>query len=241
MWDSPRALNAVANLLFTLGLAALLAAAALAAAGSSAFALQAVELTAPPRRVTVEQVQAVVAQELRGTFFTVDLEAIRGAFEKLPWVRRASLARRWPATLVVTLEEREVLARWGENALIDRYGERFEAVFEGPLPELSGPDGTEREVVERYLRFRDLLAQAGLGLQAVRLSARGAWELELERGTVVKLGRSHTDQRLARFVVAYGESLGRLGVPVEYVDLRYPHGFAVRLPRETSARTSRGT
>ncbi len=239
MWDSPRALNALANLLFTLGLAGLLAAAALAAAGSSAFALRAVELAAPPQRVTVEQVQAVVARELRGTFFTANLERVRDAFEKLPWVRKASLARRWPATLVVTLEEHEALARWGEDALINRYGERFDAAFDGPLPLLSGPDGAEREVAERYLRFRDLLAQAGLGLQALRLSARGAWELELDQGTVVKLGRSHMEERLARFIAAYGESLARLGVPVDYVDLRYPHGFALRLPRE--ARAPRGT
>ncbi len=239
MWDSPRALNALANLLFVLGLAGLSTAALLAAAESPAFALRAVELTAPPQRVTAQQVRAVLAQELRGTFFTADLERVRSAFEKLPWVRRATITRRWPATLAVALEEHEALARWGEDALINRYGERFEAAFDGSLPLLSGPAGTERAVVERYLRFRDLLAQAGLGLQALRLSARGAWELQLDQGTVLKLGRSHMDQRLARFVAAYGESVARLGAPVDYVDLRYSHGFAVRLPRE--GRAPRGT
>ncbi|PZP61520.1 MAG: cell division protein FtsQ [Azospira oryzae] len=231
MWDNPRALNAVANLLFAAGLGALLMVAVVAVAHLPAFALRTVELTAPLERVTAEQVRAVVAREVRGTFFTVDLERVRSGFEKLPWVRKANLTRRWPATLVVELEEHVALARWGEDALINRYGERFKAAFDGRLPVLAGPDGSEHEMIERYLRFRDLLARVGLGLGELRLSDRGAWELKLDQGTVVKLGREHVEQRLARFLAAYGESVGRLGVSVEYVDLRYSHGFAVRVSR----------
>jgi cell division protein FtsQ len=33
---------------------------------------------------------------LRGNFFTVDLEAVKETFEKLPWVRKAEVRRRWP-------------------------------------------------------------------------------------------------------------------------------------------------
>jgi cell division protein FtsQ len=38
------------------------------------------------------------------------------------------------------------------------------------------------------------------------------------------------EARLARFVAAYERTVGRLGRRIEYVDLRYPGGFAVRIP-----------
>ena len=36
--------------------------------------------------------------------------------------------------------------------------------------------------------------------------------------------------RLARFVAAYPATLGRIARPHDYVDLRYPNGFALRMP-----------
>ena len=37
-------------------------------------------------------------------------------------------------------------------------------------------------------------------------------------------------QRLARFVAFYPQTLGHLNRRLEYVDLRYPNGFALRVP-----------
>jgi cell division protein FtsQ len=37
-------------------------------------------------------------------------------------------------------------------------------------------------------------------------------------------------QRLARFVAFYAQTLGSLNRRLEYVDLRYPSGFALRVP-----------
>ena len=38
------------------------------------------------------------------------------------------------------------------------------------------------------------------------------------------------EARLARFVEAYPATLGRMARRHEYVDLRYPNGFALRVP-----------
>jgi len=49
----------------------------------------------------------------------------------------------------------------------------------------------------------------------------------------VDLGRSVPEERLSRFVAYYARTLGalaRAGRRVEYIDLRYRNGFAVRVP-----------
>lgn len=231
MWDNPRALTAIANLLLAGALLALAYAAVMGLARLPVFSLKAVEVAGPLAHVTREQVRSVVQRQLSGTFFTVNLAALRNGFEKLPWVRSAQIKRRWPDALEVVLEEHQVLARWGDAALVNSLGEVFEAAYDGVLPGFSGPDGRSREVARQYRQFSLLLAPVGLAPAQVRLSARGAWQLRTEEGMVLELGREHTEQRLSRFVTAYGNSVGRFKHAVDYVDLRYPHGFAVRVPR----------
>ena len=87
------------------------------------------------------------------------------------------------------------------------------------------------------------LAPLGSALERVILTPRFAWQLRLESGLNVELGRDLANDpaqtRLARFVAAYPHTLGRIARRHEYVDLRYPNGFALRVPdlaRPTAAK-----
>ncbi|HRK79574.1 MAG TPA: FtsQ-type POTRA domain-containing protein, partial [Thiobacillus sp.] len=104
------------------------------------FALRNIEVKTPATHVTEAQIRLVAERQVRGTFFTVDLERVRSSLEKLPWVREARVERRWPDTLVVSLVEYVPLARWNDNALVNADGEVFVAAAAGSLPRLSGPD-----------------------------------------------------------------------------------------------------
>ena len=44
------------------------------------------------------------------------------------------------------------------------------------------------------------------------------------------LGREDIEARLARYIDAHERTVGTLARRIEYVDLRYPNGFAVRIP-----------
>ncbi len=182
------------------------------------------------RHVTREQVNLVVYQHLRGNFFSADLDSARAAFTKLPWVRSASVRRHWPDALEVTLEEHKPLARWGDEGLLNTYGEVFQAATAQPLPLLSGPPGSEKEVAQRYADFSRILLPLHHRPVEVDLSARRAWSIRLDDGMNIALGREHMDTRLASFVALYPRTLANVATPVTYVDLRYPNGFAVRVP-----------
>jgi len=171
---------------------------------------------------------------------------VRNCLEKLPWLREARVERRWPDTLVVSLTEHVPLARWNDNALINEAGEVFVAAVSTQLPRLTGPEESSAEVVAAYRRHQAALAPLGMTIDELRLSPRLAWRLRLDNGMTLALGREQTDARLARFVamyprmfgaqpekevvaVAQGTSPAAPITPVT-VDLRYPDGFAVRMP-----------
>jgi len=230
MWDRPALMNTVADILFGVAVLAVAAVVLMRVAQLPAFALREVRIGGELRHVTPEQVRDVVRRELKGNFFTLDLAHTRGAFERLPWVRHADVRRQWPARLDVALEEHVPIARWSDAALVNTHGELFRAAFDDALPVFAGPEDAVREIAIQYRYFRRSLAAVGEAPALVQVTARRAWQLKLESGTTLALGREDIEARLARFVSVYGSAVTRLGRKVDYVDLRYPNGFAVRVP-----------
>jgi cell division protein FtsQ len=199
------------------------------------FGLRTVQVAGHLEHVSEAQVRLITQRVLRGNFFTVDMEAAREGFEKLPWVREAKVARLWPSVLVVRVTENVPFARWGKNALVNPQGEVFDARWPGNLPQFDGPDGSSQEVMAAYQRYEKILAPLGSSLVSIDLSPRLAWRLRLANGLELALGREEADARLARFAVQYRALQARLGSQLRYVDLRYPDGFAVKLaPARTS-------
>lgn len=230
VWDKPQILNWLANLLFGLAVLVFMYAALLVIVHSPLFPVRQIKVEGSLSHVTREQLQYIVKNELRGTFFTLDLNKTRSAFEKLPWVRQVSLRRRWPDRLDVNIEEHVALARWGSIGLVNTLGERFDAASNDTLPILEGPEGSEADLAKGYVSFRYRLASVSRKPSHVWLSARRAWRVELDHSMTVEIGRDDVDARLSKFIRAYPNTLASLKHPVAYVDLRYPNGFAVRIP-----------
>lgn len=235
-WDKPVLMNLVSDILLLASGAALAWAAILVAQRLPVFPLRQVVVTSQLGRVTPLQVEYVVREAVSGNFFLVNLDAVRGAFEKLPWVRHAAVRRRWPDTLELQVEEHAAVARWqqqdAESRLVNDHGEVFSAASAADLPLFAGPEGSAADVLKRYHEFTVVLQPTGRTLRSVSLSPRQAWQLRLDDGAVVELGREESqhlvNERMARFVAGYDEAAKRVGAPLALVDLRYPNGFAVR-------------
>ena len=239
MWDNPRMLNLAAGALVGIAAPAFVVAGVWLLLHSTLFPVTQLEITHALAKTTKEEIEAATRGRIGGNFFAVAPAEVRAGLEQLPWVRRAAVRRVWPDRLEITLEEHVALARWGEvnenhpqqRALINTYGERFNGRTEQVLPVFLGPAGTEQEVARRYARFAGVVAPLGTELERVVLTQRYAWQLRLASGLHVMLGRDAdaAESRLRKFVEVYPETLGRLASRQEYVDLRYPNGFALRV------------
>lgn len=234
MWHNPRLLNRLAALLSAIAALIFLYAGVQLLLRSALFPLREITVHGTIEHTARAQLERASNGRISGNFFAVDLGGVRAALETLPWVRRVQVRRVWPDRLEVTIEEHVALARWSDDALVNVYGERFAANSDAALPQFAGPAGTEGEVTRRYRRYAELLAPLGSPLEQVILTPRFAWQLRLANGLTIVLGReiaAHpVDMRLARFVAVYAQTLGSIAQRHAYVDLRYPNGFALRLP-----------
>jgi len=183
------------------------------------------------QRVAPVDVERVVKAQVHGAgLLSVDLAAVRRAIHTLPWVDVVSVQRAWPRGLDVLVLEQTAAARWGERGLLNTRGELFdsdERHIPPELAQLSGPAGKESLVAQRYLAAEGRLLQAGLRLTAIRLDARGAWELDLANGVTVRLGRRQVDERFEKFMNSALKLVTQRGEDIAYVDMRYTNGFAI--------------
>ncbi len=235
-------LNATANALFGMFVLALLAGLCWWLAQRPMFTLTAIRIEAAGaaelRRVNPLTVRGTAVPKIKGNFFTANLDTVRLAFETVPWVRKATVRREWPNELIVTVEEHEPLGTWGgDGRLLSVQGDVFtanlaEAEEDGDLPEFDGPEGSEKEVVERFAMLRESFAPSNLRPDSVKLSGRYAWTVRLNSGLTVELGREQTantlKERVQRLVSIYPQLVARLQDRIESVDLRYPNGLALK-------------
>ena len=176
-----------------------------------------------------ETLRLAAAEVVRGGFFSVDLRKVRDDLEALAWVDSASVRRVWPDALDVQIVEQVPVARWGDHELLNQRGERFlpelSQIPEG-LPFLRGPEGSERQVFERYFEFSSLLASHEIKIVRLELDRRRAWSLITDEQIRIEFGRDDTGLRMARFNKIWPLLAARSQRPGR-IDLRYPNGVAV--------------
>ena len=235
-----RLMNAIAVVVFTLAVAALVAAGFAWVARRPAFQFGDVRLEGDLQRNSVTTVRANAMPHLAGNFFTMDLGRTRAAFEQVPWVRHAVVRRVWPNKLVVALEEHQPVALWegDENSdkMVNSHGEVFEAnvgdVEDDSLPQFAGPEGTSAQVLDMYRRLQPMFAGLDAEINALKLSGRGSWRVELDNGATVELGRGTQQEvmeRTSRFIRTLPQVLNKFHAPLENADLRHAEGYAVKL------------
>ncbi len=242
MWQDVKLLNAISNLLLGLVAVAASVSAVLWLIHRPFFALNTIHVEGMQkqelRHVSQLGIRDQALPKIRGNFFTANLDQVRAAFESVPWVRKASVQRVWPDQLLVSVEEYQAFGTWGEDGrLLSSQGDVFvanlaEAEEDTSLMSLTGPEGSEREVLQQYQLFKTWFARIGLVPEAVHYSNRYAWRVQLNNGLVVELGRAEEadslQKRVEQLIRVYPQLLNRLQGSIVNIDLRYPNGLALK-------------
>ncbi|WP_162047084.1 cell division protein FtsQ/DivIB [Vibrio taketomensis] len=164
-----------------------------------------------------------------GTFMSQDVDVLQQAIEQIPWVSHVSIRKQWPDTIKVFLTEHHAQAIWNGDALLDEAGQIFNgdiSKLHGDRVKLYGPEGSSNEVLQTWQRISKQFEPLGLTITSLVLNERRAWQIILDNGIRLELGKESLDERINRFISLY-HSLGSDAQRVSYIDLRYDTGAAV--------------
>ncbi|XXQ67458.1 cell division protein FtsQ/DivIB [Neisseriaceae bacterium B1] len=184
------------------------------------------------KHAQVEQIFTAVRPELTGSFFTINLQAAQKAALAQPWVKEVKIDRIAPATVKLEITEYDAAARWmreGEQAgLIAPDGMVFQAASNDKLPELDGEFGDLLPMLEQHKVFESRLKPLRLDIKRLQYKPHGAWSLMLNNGIEVRLGKENVHARLMRFADLWPRQLAAQAAYIDYLDMRYPHGAAMK-------------
>jgi len=206
------------------------------------------EILVTGRRETPQAALLDAVRLARGApILAYDLDQALKRVERLPWVRRASVERMLPDTIMLTIEERKPLALWqnkGRFVLIDEGGEaipgqalkRFAA-----LPIVVGPDApaNAQAILDTLRAEPSLMAQ----VKALTRVGGRRWNVRLKNGIDVRLPETDAAAAWAR-LAEYERNHKVLKRDVRVLDLRMPDRLIVReqpKARKTGEKSGRQT
>ncbi len=179
-----------------------------------------------------QAIRRAVSASLDRGLLGVRLAVVKDSIRRLSWPREVTVRRLWPAGLAIDVEKERAVARWGAGGYLSTQG----AVIPGSasqdeaaqLPLLSSEVASPREAMEVYRVLSDVLAVHGEPIAVLRESELGEWQVQLQGGLSVALGRERLAERMQRFALVYARVLADRLDAVGYVDARYSNGVAVR-------------
>ncbi|MEE9310272.1 MAG: cell division protein FtsQ/DivIB [Cocleimonas sp.] len=177
------------------------------------------------------QLQPIIAPFTKTNLYLLDAKALEAAIESNPWVYSASMTKMWPNKLVIKIFEQHPVAYWGDKEMLAENGEIIKASLakeKKNLPLLYSPNDKGRNMATGFLKIRKWMKDFPLKMVEFKEDTRGSWQIKLENGMTLKIGREHQEKRLRRFMVGYDHSLKDVINNVKTIDLRYTNGFAVK-------------
>ena len=191
-----------------------------------------------------EEVLAAMNNVNLGNFFQVDVNEIQSQVSALPWVYSVAVRKQWPNEVKIYVVDQTPVALWNGDFILNQFGKAFQAdnrKLTQALPQFFGPEGTELLALENFTNLNDLLEYRNLAIDELVLSERFSWQLTLNDGVMLNLGREERVKRVQRFMDVYplikthledqskkqNNHKKQLKQAVDYIDLRYDTGLAV--------------
>ncbi len=174
--------------------------------------------------------QPIIANNIVGNFFTVNVDELYEKLLALPWVEKIWIHRIWPNTITIDVQEQRPIAILKNEGLLNKSGEVFSADFAGfeqILPLFIVAKNDRHEAVVEYQKKIEVLNSAELTPRIFYYDARESQTIKFENGIELVLGRVDVENRLLKFVKAYTSYLQHDTRKIRLVDLRYTNGLAV--------------
>lgn len=182
-------------------------------------------------RVDHQAVETLVSPMVSKGFFAVDVDRIKEQVLQLAWVADVEVRRVWPEQVIITVSEKIPVALWNDVSLLSTSGDLFSPPTESyptDLPAFAGPAGEQLLMAKFYAKMSMLLMPLNFKITRLELTPAMAWSIILDNGIKLNIGHKDVLTRLSHFVKVYPKIVGDRVADVEYVDLRYPNGMAVR-------------
>jgi cell division protein FtsQ len=187
-----------------------------------------VQLQGDLRYLDAESLTRDLSIRFNGNYLETTLGQVISEVESHPWIAAASARRVWPDTLLIEITEQRPVAIYNDTQYLGLSGDLFEPPkpVNEPLPRLYGALSETMQVYSHYGVFSDRLSDFSKVISVSRGHDMG-WQITLENGINVQLGRNDILGRLSRARDVLDRLDGEKLAKLQEIDARYDNGIAL--------------
>ncbi len=178
----------------------------------------------------VDEVKVSIGQALEfENFVTVNVGDLQEKLQANPWVKEASVKRKWYNELEIEITEEEPVARWNDQ-LVDLEGNLFKPknIDEFDFIAIESNYKNRAEIVKKALEINEALNRVGLHLSRLKFDEREAWTILLKEDVRLLFGTEGFDEKFALFIDKYPEQLQRDFSRISQINFHYNNSsFAI--------------
>jgi cell division protein FtsQ len=181
------------------------------------------------RHLSDDELKALAGVHSHDSLITLSSSKVSRQLLRSPWIKSVSIRKDLPNTLSMTIKEADPFALLEMNKhlfLVDEQGKLLEELRENStpfLPVITGDPYKEKEALIEAIRLAKIMNDKGLssGKDRIEIVAHKPDELAVTiDGIVVKIGAGGYEEKLDKLLYLE-EDIKRLGIPVDYIDLRF--------------------
>ncbi|MDQ8038822.1 MAG: cell division protein FtsQ/DivIB [Rickettsiella sp.] len=196
------------------------------------FPIKHIKITGDLNHVNRISLQQVILPFTNKGFLRLDSRGLKERLLQQPWVNTVTIRRFWPDILAVNFTTKKPVALIDKNDLLDEQGNIFSAGQIDPslldLPLFIAPLGQQKYLLQAFQTMQPFVLDLGLKIKLLKLVDQQYWYLQLNNGLALYLNRTEPELQLKRFVEVYPDVIANKATMIDYVDLRYTHGMAVK-------------
>ena len=187
-----------------------------------------VQLQGDLRYLDAESLTRDLSIRFNGNYLETTLGQVISEVESHPWIAAASARRVWPDTLLIDITEQRPVAIYNDTQYLGLSGDLFEPPkpVKHSLPRLYGALSETMQVYSHYGVFSDRLSDFSKVISVSRGHDMG-WQITLENGINVQLGRDDILGRLSRARDVLNRLDGEKLAKLHEIDARYDNGVAL--------------
>ena len=193
-----------------------------------------IQLSSTFDQLDEEKIETILRPLISQGFFSLDIHALQKMLRKEAWVAAVSMRRVWPDRLNIKLVEHKPVARWDDRHLISDQAVVFTAnagKFQ-QLPLIHTEHNNVKQLMTQFYQLRERFKTLDETVLSVRQDRRGALDIGLSDGLMIKVGRKQATHKIARLIAVYQQQIQPRRADIQQLDLRYSNGFAVGWKKE---------
>jgi cell division protein FtsQ len=196
---------------------------------ASYFPINVLKIEAPYQNISRVEIQNVFTPFISYSFLMFPEKKVVKELKKNQWIEDVKIKKIWPDQIVVQIFEQIPVAIWN-NMYVNSKGVLFNPQTDkkiDTLPIMIGPEYHQKDVLHIYKKLSKLLKAQDLTILKIKLRDNLSWDITLQNGVLIRLGKRNIEKRVMRFCEVYPKLFATTFDQVNTIDLRYAKGMAV--------------